>query len=80
LIGPQIRKWRDNNGSDISRDSLASLEFQRRRVPDCEVLFLSRALNVSLLGLFPKNVPLHKIGPQFQAGQKLTLFPTRTEK
>ena len=92
--GPQVRKWRNKKpwsqqtlaarlqlrGWDISRDSLASLELQRRRVPDCELVFLSRALGVSLAQLFPKNIALSKIGPQFKAGQQLALFPTRAEK
>jgi len=67
----QLRGW------DISRDSLASLELQRRRVPDCELLFLARALNVGVADLFPRNARLSKIGPQFQSGGKLALFPTR---
>ena len=94
LIGPQVRKWRSKKGWsqqalaaklqlkgwNISRDSLASLELQRRRVPDCELIFLSRTLGVTLNQLFPKNIILHKIGPQFHGGQKLALFPTRAER
>jgi len=94
LIGPQVRKWRASKGWSqaafairlqlrgwsISRDSVASLESQRRRVPDCELLFLARVLEVPLDDLFPKNVPLGKVGPQFQAGEKLAVFPTRAEK
>jgi hypothetical protein len=56
------------------------LELQRRRVPDCEMLFLSRALGISLAQLFPKSIIFHKIGPQFQAGQTIALFPTRGDK
>ena len=94
IVGPQVRKWRDRKGWSqealatrlqlrgwsISRDSVASLELQRRRVPDCEILFLARALGVGVKDLFPKNVTLCKVGPQFQCGRKLALFPTRTEK
>ncbi|MGP8199416.1 MAG: helix-turn-helix domain-containing protein [Limisphaerales bacterium] len=93
LIGPQVRKWRVSKGWSqaafatrlqlrgwsISRDSVASLESQRRRVPDCELLFMARVLEVSLDDLFPKNLPLGKVGPQFQAGEKLAVFPTRGE-
>ena len=70
----QLRGW------SISRDSLANLELQRRRVPDCEIYFLTRVLSVKMEDLFPKNVPMKKIGAQFQAGEKLAIFPTRTEK
>lgn len=94
LVGPQVRKWRVKKGWsqetlaaklqlrgwNISRDSLASLELQRRRVPDCEMLFLARVLGVKLEDLFSRNLPLGKIGPQFQSGERLALFPTRTEK
>jgi transcriptional regulator with XRE-family HTH domain len=94
LIGPQVRKRRIKKGWSqellatklqlrgwsISRDSLASLELQRRRVPDCEMLYLARVLGVSLEDLFPKTLPMSKIGSQFQSGQKLAIFPTRAEK
>lgn len=94
LIGLQVRKWRTKKGWsqgvlatklqlrgwNISRDSLASLELQRRRVPDCEMLYFARVLGVRLEDLFPKNLPLGKIGAQFQAGQKLAIFPTRAEQ
>jgi transcriptional regulator with XRE-family HTH domain len=94
LIGPQVRKWRRKKGWsqdvlatklqlrgwNISRDSLASLESQRRRVPDCELLYLARVLGIRLDDLFPKNPPLNKIGEQFQTGQRLAIFPTRAEQ
>jgi transcriptional regulator with XRE-family HTH domain len=93
LVGPQVRKWRDERGWsqerlaaklqlrgwDISRDSVASLESQRRRVPDCEILFLARVLGVGLTELFPKNVVLSRTGPQFRSGDRLAIFPTRGE-
>ena len=94
LIGPQVKKWRVRKGWsqekfaaklqlrgwNISRDSLASLELQRRRVPDCEMLYLARVLGLRLENLFPRGLPLNKIGSQFQAGGKLAIFPTRTEQ
>jgi transcriptional regulator with XRE-family HTH domain len=94
LIGQHVRKWRMKKGWsqevlatklqlrgwNISRDSLASLESQRRRVPDCEMLYLARVLGVRLDDLFPKKLAMNKLGAQFQAGQKLAIFPTRAEK
>lgn len=94
LIGPQVRKLRTKKGWsqevlaaklqlrgwNITRDSVASLELQRRRVPDCEMLFLARVLSVKTDDLFPRNVTLSKVGPQFQAGERLAVFPTRAEK
>jgi transcriptional regulator with XRE-family HTH domain len=94
LIGPQVRKWRTMRGWSqqalaaklqlkgwgITRDSLASLELQRRRVPDCELLFMARVLGIELVDLFPKSIALGKVGPQFQTGQRLSVHPTRTEQ
>jgi len=94
LIGPQVKKWRGKRGWsqevlaaklqlrgwNIGRDSLASLELQRRRVPDCEMIFLARVLGVGLEDLFPRNLPLSKIGPQFQSGKRLAIQPTRSER
>jgi transcriptional regulator with XRE-family HTH domain len=94
LIGPQVRKLRvlrgwsqeklatklQLRGWNISRDSVASLELQRRRVPDCELLFLGRVLGVRTDDLFPKHLSLQRIGSQFQANPRLALYPTRAEK
>jgi transcriptional regulator with XRE-family HTH domain len=94
LIGSQVKKWRSKKGWSqdvlatklqlrgwsISRDSLASLESLRRRVPDCEMLYLARVLGIRLEDLFPKGLPLNKIGAQFQSSGKLAIFPARGEK
>jgi transcriptional regulator with XRE-family HTH domain len=94
VVGPQVRKLRVQkgwsqetlaaklqlSGWSISRDSVASLESQRRRVPDCEIIFLTRVLKVRSEILFPRNPVLRKLGPQFQTGRRLAVFPTRGEK
>jgi transcriptional regulator with XRE-family HTH domain len=94
LIGPQVRKLRSRKGWsqeklamklqlrgwNVSRDSVASLELQRRRAPDCELLFLARVLGVGIEDLFPKVVALKALGLRFQSGERLTVFPTRGEK
>jgi transcriptional regulator with XRE-family HTH domain len=94
LIGPQVRKLRMKRGWsqaklamklqlrgwDISRDSVASLELQRRRVPDCELLFLGKVLGVSTDSLFPRYGALRLTGAKFQSGQRLAIFPLRGER
>ena len=94
LIGPQVRKWRDNRGWSqetmarklqlqgwsISRHSLAKLELGLRRVPDCELFFLARVLRIDLRDLFPRQMPLKEIGPSFQGGRRTSIFPARGEK
>ena len=94
LVGPQVRKWRDNRGWSqetmasklqllgwsITRHSLAKLELGLRRVSDCELFFLAKVLRVDLRDLFPRQIPLKEIGPAFQGGKRLALFPARGEK
>ena len=94
LVGPQVKKWRTRRGWSqdklatklqlrgwsISRNSLAKLELQLRRVPDAELYFIAKVLGVELAQLFPSNLPLKRIGPRFQSGERLSLFPTRAEK
>ncbi len=67
IVGSQIRKLRDQKnwsqdelaghlqraGWDISRGTLAKIEAELRCVNDEELLMLSRALDVSILGLYP---------------------------
>ena len=94
IIGPQVRKFRVKKcwsqatlavklqllGWSASRDTVANLEMQRRRVSDCEIVFLAKVLDVKLEDLIPRYFPFKQIGPQFQSGERLTLFPTRGEK
>jgi transcriptional regulator with XRE-family HTH domain len=72
LVGPQVRKFRIQKncthealaaklqveGWDVSRESLAKLEAQFRRVPDCELLFLAKVLGVEVMDLFPAKLDL----------------------
>ena len=94
VVGPQVRKFRMRKGWtqpelarklqlqgwSISTGSLGKLEAQLRRVPDCELMFVARVLGVSILDLFPKGVALKRLGPQFQSGARMAVFPTRGER
>ena len=67
MIGPQIRRIRTTRelsqrelalmlqvkGWDISRDTLAKIEDQRRWVSDFELCFLAEILGVQVVTLFP---------------------------
>jgi len=91
VVGPQVQRFRVQRnwtqpvlaqklqlqGWSISTGSLGKLEAQLRRVPDCELMFLARVLGVSISDLFPKAAPLKQLGPQFQAGRRLAVFPGR---
>ena len=67
-------------GLERQHRSVGKLEAQLRRVPDCELMFLARVLGVSISDLFPKGAPLRQLGPQFQSGQRLAIFPARGER
>jgi transcriptional regulator with XRE-family HTH domain len=80
LIGPQVRKFRNRKkwtqealaaklrveGWDVSRESLAKLESQFRRAPDCELLFLAKALGVEVIRLFPTKLDLKMLDPSLR--------------
>jgi transcriptional regulator with XRE-family HTH domain len=94
VVGPQVRRHRNRKGWtqailaqklqlqgwSIGVGSLGKLEAQLRRVPDCELLFLAKVLGVSIVDLFPKSKQLKQLGPQFQSGKRLAIFPTRAEQ
>jgi transcriptional regulator with XRE-family HTH domain len=94
VVGPQVHKYRNRkgwtqsilarklqlHGWSISVGSLGKLEAQLRRVPDCELMFLAKVLGIPISELFPKNKQLKQLGPQFQSGKRLALFPTRAEQ
>jgi len=94
VVGPQVRKFRNRKGWtqavlaeklqlqgwSVSLGSVGKLEAQLRRVPDCELLFLAKVLGVNASDFLPKNAPLKQLGPQFQTGKRLAIFPARGEK
>ena len=94
LVGQQVRKWRDYRGWSqeataqklqllgwsITRHSLAKLELGLRRASDAELFFLAKVLRVDLRDLYPRQMPLKEIGPAFQSGRRIQLFPARGEK
>ncbi len=69
MIGPQLRRLRMERGLsqtalarvlqlagwDISRDTLAKIEDQRRWISDFELAFLAETLGVPLVKLFEKH-------------------------
>jgi transcriptional regulator with XRE-family HTH domain len=90
LIGPQVRSFRVQNGWtqenlaaklqvegwDVSRESVAKLEAQFRRAPDCELLFLAKVFAVKVADLFPANLDLKKLDPSLRL-KVSTKFPRR---
>jgi transcriptional regulator with XRE-family HTH domain len=80
LIGPAVRKFRNQKnwtqealaarlqveGWDVSRESVAKLEAQFRRAPDCELLFLAKVLGIAVMELFPAKLDLKKLDPSLR--------------
>jgi transcriptional regulator with XRE-family HTH domain len=93
LVGPQVRKFRNGinctqealaaklqvEGWDVSRESLAKLESQFRRVPDCELLFLAKVLGVEVIDLFPRKLDLKKLDPALRL-KVSTKFPRKRRR
>jgi len=66
MVGPQVRRLRNKRGLsqskfaellqrkgwDISRDTVAKIEDQRRWISDFEAIFIADALKISLTELF----------------------------
>jgi transcriptional regulator with XRE-family HTH domain len=53
-------------GWDVSRESLAKLETEQRRVPDGELYILAKVLGARTDDLFPPNLNIKKFGPAFR--------------
>jgi hypothetical protein len=57
-------------GWDMSRNAVTTLENQQRRVPDLELLVISRVLGVKMDDLFPRNLRgtrLKELWPSYRA-------------
>jgi len=92
LVGPQVRAFRIRKGWtqetlaaklqvegwDVSRESVAKLESQFRRVPDCELLFLAKAFRAKVIDLFPTDLDLKMLDPSLRL-KVSTKFPRRSK-
>ncbi len=83
VVGPQVAKlrlrsgWTQNrlatkmqlSGWDTSRESVAKLEKQRRRVPDLELFVLARVFGMKSDDLFPRlfRSQIRELGPHYRA-------------
>jgi len=70
LVGPTIREMRMKRGWTqeylakkvsllgwkMTRDTVAQLEATQKRIGDCDLLFLAKALDANIIDFFPLNV------------------------
>jgi len=66
-------------GWDTSRESVASLENQRRRVPDLELFVLAKILGIRLDDLFPRQLKakIKDLWPHYRAKLSRGQLPPR---
>jgi transcriptional regulator with XRE-family HTH domain len=93
LIGQQVRKFRNRKNWTqealaakllverwgVSRESLARLEAQFRRVRDCKRLFLAKVLGVKITDLFPASLDLKKLDASLRL-KVSTKYPRRKKR
>ena len=55
-------------GWDLSREAVAQLEAERRRVPDLELYVLARVFNVRMEDLFPRGLrsKIKQLAPKYR--------------
>lgn len=68
-------------GWDASRESIAKLEKQRRRVTDVEMFVLSKILGVKSEELFPRNLRarVRELGPLYRTRLSRGQVPPNSE-
>jgi len=83
IVGPQLqllRKWRGWTQSDlstklgslgwkISRNGLAQMEVTRKRVTDCDLIYLAKALAVSINDFFPTTFSQQNLRPKIKSNR-----------
>lgn len=81
IIGPQLqllRKWRRMSQRDlstkllslgwkVSRNGLAQMEITRKRITDCDLIFLAKALRVEITDLFPSTRSPRSLQPKIKS-------------
>jgi transcriptional regulator with XRE-family HTH domain len=83
VVGPQLRmlrKWRRWTQSDlstklcslgwkVSRGSVAQIEITQKRITDCDLIFLAKALDVSIADFFPTTFSQQNLRPKIKSNR-----------
>lgn len=89
IIGPQLkllRKWRGwsqnhlseklhSLGWKISRVSIAQMETTTKRITDCDLIFLAKALDVKITDFFPATFSQQRLRPRIKSRRLIKLCP-----
>ncbi|HEX5400434.1 MAG TPA: helix-turn-helix transcriptional regulator, partial [Verrucomicrobiae bacterium] len=97
IVGPQLqllRKWRRMSqrelslklcwlGWKVSRNGLAQMEITRKRITDCDLIFLAKALDVNITDFFPTTFSQRTLRSKIKSNRLMawrpaSLRPTRT--
>lgn len=90
IVGPQLqllRKWRRMSqrelsiklswlGWKVSRNSLAQMEVTRKRITDCDLIFLAKALDVSIADFFPTIFSPQHLRSRIKSNRLMTWRPS----
>jgi transcriptional regulator with XRE-family HTH domain len=90
IVGPQLqllRKWRRMSQSDlstklcslgwkVSRNGLAQMEITRKRITDCDLIFLAKALDVSITDFFPATFSQQTLRSKIKSNRLMEWQPS----
>jgi transcriptional regulator with XRE-family HTH domain len=89
IVGPQLqllRKWRRMSqrelslklswlGWKVSRNGLAQMEITRKRITDCDLVFLAKALDVNVTDFFPSTFSRKTLWSKIKSNRLLEWRP-----
>ncbi len=92
IVGSQLqllRKWRGWSqerlssslralGWKISRDALAQMEITTKRITDCDLIFLAKALDVKISDFFPTTFSQQDLRPRIKSRRLMKLHLSRS--
>lgn len=89
IVGPQLqllRKWRRMSqrelslklsrlGWKVSRNGLAQMEITRKRITDCDLIFLAKALDVNITDFFPTTFSQKNLRSKIKSNRLMAWRP-----
>jgi transcriptional regulator with XRE-family HTH domain len=90
LVGPQLQKLRKDRrwtqhdlstklrsmGWKVSRTGVAQMEVTQKRITDCDLIFLAKALNVNIVEFFPASFTPEIVRTKVQSRRLMLWHPS----